>query len=103
MISPLGQRQIHQTSQLEAIRQALDAGELLQREAGRKRAADDRVAEAQGSVPVIPQAGALRTEERHGRDRGGEGQSSAAGEDEASEPAGPESANPADGHLDFLA
>jgi hypothetical protein len=104
MISPLGQRQIHVASNLEALRAAHEVAEGQQREVGRKQAADDRLAQAQSEVPGIAKAEALRTEERQGRRGGGAHPGSqpeeAEEEAEASETA---KANPADRHLDFLA
>jgi hypothetical protein len=105
VISPLGQRQVHQTSHMEGMKQAVDATELVSREAAKKRAADDSVAEAQASVPEIPKAGAMRTEERKGRGQGGgQGAPRQGGNTAEETDAAPsEPAIPADGHLDFLA
>jgi len=106
MISPLGQRQMFQTINAEAVRAALDVSGQFQREAGQKQIVDAHVAEAQVSVPEIPQAEGLKTEARHGHGqsdehgRGGSRHAADAGEDP--EPDGTE-ANPADVHMDFLA
>jgi len=93
-----------QTANVEAIRQAQEVSEELQREDMKKRAADDQMHEDQVSVQVIPKSDAIRTEER----KGGKGQEQAPGahgegaEDEAKDdednPAGS-----ADSRLDFLA
>ena len=104
MISPLGQRQIHVASNLEAHRAAHDVAENQQREVSRKQAAEDRLAQSLTEVPGIGKAEGLRTEERQGRQRRGAhpGQRPEEAEDEAGE-AEAASANPADSHLDFLA
>jgi len=101
MITPIGQRQVHQTSHLEGHRQAQEFNEQVQRELGRKRAADERMAEAQEAVPEIAKSGAMRTEERQGRrdqhpDQAGEG------ETREPEAAAGEQAESAEKHLDFL-
>lgn len=105
MIGPLAQRQIHLISNVEAMRQAVDVGEQQTREVSRKQAADARLAEASSEVPQIPEAQALRTEERQGRQHP-QGHPGAPGEgegepEEVSEAAS--EANLADRHLDFLA
>ena len=104
MISPLGQRQIHVASNMEALRVAHDVAGELQREVSRKQAADDRLAQAQNEVPGIAKSEGLRTEERQGRQRGGAhpGPKPDEAEGEADEP-DESSAKPADSHLDFLA
>ena len=104
MISPLGQRQIHVASNLEAHRAAHEVAENLQREVSRKQAADDRLAQAMTEVPGIARAEGLRTEERQGRQQGGAHpeKKPEEGEDEAEAPEGTP-AKPADNHLDFLA
>jgi len=102
MISPLGQRQIHVASNLEALRAAHEVADQNQREVSRKLAADERLAEAQNEVPGIGRSEGLRTEERKGRQGGGARQGAHPGEDEEDE-AQPDAAKPADSHLDFLA
>jgi len=104
MISPLGQRQIHVASNMEALRAAHEVAELQQREVSRKQAADDRLAQAQTEVPGIAKAEGLRTEERQGRQQGGAhpGPRPEEAEAEADEAEGAP-AKPADNHLDFLA
>jgi hypothetical protein len=106
MINPLAQRQIHQASNVEALRQAADVAEQLQRELGRKRAADERLAEAQSEVPLIPRAEAMRTEDRRSHEKnegfhpgGSQGEGPGDLEDEP----GDDSAKTADNHLDILA
>jgi len=66
MISPLGQRQVFQTANIEAVRQAQEVGELIQRENARKQAVDDRLHEDQASVRVIAESGKIQTNERQG-------------------------------------
>jgi hypothetical protein len=106
MISPLGQRQMFQTINVEAVKTAGETSGLLQREASLreaslKQAMADRMAEEQVSVPEIPKTDPLRTEERKGGQRGQGGQHGSA---EPMEPEDePEAAKPAEGHLDFLA
>jgi hypothetical protein len=102
MISPLGQRQIHLASNLEALRAAQDVAEQSQREAGRKLAADERLAEAQKEVPGIGRSEGLRTEERKGRQGGGAHPGSHPPEAEEDEEQA-DQATSADPHLDFLA
>ena len=107
MISPLGQRQIHVASNMEALRAAHEVAEQQQRDVTRKQAADDRLADSRTEVPEIAGAEGLRTDEREGG-RNGQPGGSLAGkpepepEDEDGNPV-PRSAKPADGHLDFLA
>jgi len=102
MITPLGQRQIFQTANIEAVRMSLEVSEQLQREAARKKAAEDHLAEDQDNVQEIGRSEALRTEERKGR-----GQQSAEEQGGEASPEEPESAEStpegAEGHLDFLA
>jgi hypothetical protein len=102
MVSPLGQRQMFQTINVEAVRAAAETSGMMQREATHKQAMVDRMAEDQASVPEIPRTDAMRTEERKGgqRDQGGRQGSSAGPEDQEE---APEGANPAETHLDFLA
>jgi hypothetical protein len=103
MVSPLGQRQMFQTINVEAVKSAHETSGLLQREASLKQAVVDRLAEDQASVPLISKTDAMRTEERKGgrRDQGGrQGQASEDAEDAGD---GQKDANPAEAHLDFLA
>jgi hypothetical protein len=105
MVSPLGQRQMFQTVNVESVKTASEVSGLLQREAHQKQAIADRMAEEQASVPEIPRTDAMRTEERRGRkqDQGREGSSRDAGGGEEPDPDESAPANPADPHLDFLA
>jgi hypothetical protein len=97
MVSPLGQRQMFQTMNVEAVKSANETSSLLQREVSLKQAIVDRMAEDQAAVLEIPRTDAMRTEERKGgrRDQGRR-------QDQEPEEA-PEDANPAETHLDFLA
>lgn len=104
MITPLAQRQMFQTINAEAVKAALEVSGQFQRELAQRQAALDRMTEDQASVPVVPTAEELRTEERHGgrRERGhrehGDDWNDEAGDDlEGAE------AKTADGHLDLLA
>ena len=103
MITPFAQRQIFQTANIESVRAAHEVSDHIQREQARKKTADDRAAEDQASVRVIPSSERIRTEERHGgRGQGGaeeqlpenQGKDSETGENQASS---------AESHLDFLA
>jgi len=103
MVSPLGQRQMFQTMNVEAVKSAHETSGLMQREASQKQAMVERLAEDQASVPEIPRTDAMRTEERKGgrRDQGGrqgrQPEDGEGGEDARKD------ANPAEAHLDFLA
>ena len=101
MISPLGQRQVFQTANVEAVRQAQDVGEQIQRENAKKRAVDDRLQEDQASVRVIAEAGTIQTNER----RGGKGAQEELLEQKTpkEKKEGENTAESADSHLDFLA
>ncbi|MBP1626581.1 MAG: hypothetical protein H6Q00_1056 [Holophagaceae bacterium] len=104
MITPLGQRQIFQTANVEAVRMSLEVSEQIQREAARRKAAEDHLAEEQDSVHGIGKAEGLRTEERKGRG----GQETPSEEDEEAGESSSESpeSSPAqalEGRLDFLA
>ena len=104
MITPLGQRQMFQTVNVEAVRTAAEVAGQAQREAAHKQVLADRMAQAQDSVPEIPQAEGLKTEDRghHRQDRQHEGHPGGDGSrEEATGTDG--SAIPADGHMDFLA
>jgi hypothetical protein len=103
MITPLAQRQMFQTINAEAVKAALEVSGQFQRELSHRQAMVERMIEDQASVPVVPTAEELRTEERKGgrRDQGRE----ARGEDQDGNDAGDlegGSAKPADGHLDLL-
>ncbi|WP_316676512.1 hypothetical protein [uncultured Tolumonas sp.] len=66
MISPLGQRQVFQTANVEAVRQAQEVSEQIQRENAKKRAADDQMLEDEASVRVIAESEKIETSEREG-------------------------------------
>ena len=103
MITPLAQRQMFQTINAESVKAALEVSGQFQRELAQRQALLDRMAEDRASVPTIPKAEDLRTEERKGgkqgegeRGQGGGEDREQAGEDQAK-------ANVADGHVDLLA
>jgi hypothetical protein len=103
MISPLGQRQIFQTANIEAVKQAQDVSEQIQRENARKRIADERLQEDEASVRVIDNSEKIQTDERKGRggqDTAEEELPSQTSKDDQDEENPAESA---DSHLDFLA
>lgn len=103
MITPLGQRQIFQAANLEAIRAAHEVGEQMQREAMKKKAADDRLAEDQETVGGVTKGQAMRAEERKEHrhdDPSGDG-TPRRQVDEGELPE--DSAAPAESRLDFLA
>jgi len=106
VVSPLGQRQMFQTMNVEAVRTASEVSGLLQREAHQQELLVDRMAEAQGSVPEIPRTEGLRAEEHQGHGQGREGgehphRHGAEGQEPDADAA--DTASPAEGHLDFLA
>lgn len=99
MISPLGQRQVFQTANIEAVRQAQEVSEQIQRENARKRATDERIVEDQASVRVIAESENIQTNEREGRGgQGAPGQETPEGKKK-----GESEADSADSHLNFLA
>jgi hypothetical protein len=104
MISPLGQRQIFQTANVEAVRQAHEVSGEIQREIMKAKTAEERLVEDQSTVRLIPEFERILAEER----KGGREQQEAdhqpsgnASESEAKEE--PDSAADADSRLDFLA
>jgi hypothetical protein len=101
MISPLGQRQVFQTAHVEAVRQAQEVSEQIQRENAKKRVVDDRLQEDQASVRVIAESGTIQTHEREG----GRGAQEQLLEQKAAkeEKDGEDPAESADSHLNFLA
>lgn len=102
MITPLGQRQIFQTANVEAVRASLEVSEQIQREQARKKTADDRMVEDQAGVQVISGSERIITEERrHGRGQGGAEQPSS--KEEEGEEKRKSAAKNADSHLDLLA
>ncbi len=79
----------------------MELGEQVQREAARRKAADDRLAAEANTVHQIPHAESIRTEERQeGQKRRGR-----EGEEDSQEPReeSGDSAGTAESHLDFLA
>jgi hypothetical protein len=95
MISPLGQRQVFQTANVEAVRQAQEVSEQIQRENAKKRAADDQMLEDEASVRVIAESEKIETGEREGR--GSQEQPGGQKKKQGDE------AESADSHMDFLA
>jgi hypothetical protein len=104
MISPLGHRQIFQTANMEAIRQAHQVGEEIQRDIMKAKAAEDRLVEDQSNVRGIPESEQIRTQERQ-EGRGGKGTQKRQSADELEEDVKSESnsAGDADPLLDFFA
>jgi hypothetical protein len=100
MISPLGQRQVFQTANVEAVRQAQEVSELIQRENTKKRVVDDRLLEDQASVRVIAESEHIQTGERQG---GGGAQQELEDAEPKEKPQEEHTAETADSHLDFLA
>jgi len=102
MVTPLGQRMVFQTANLEAVRAATEIASQLQREDTFRKVISDRMAEDNEAVRRIDQSNSPRAEERQERQqRQSEGQH---GEDESGE--GDESEKGAifaDGGVDFLA
>lgn len=112
MISPLGQRQMFQTANLEAVRFVHEMISQAQREASQKQAVEDKLAEAQNSVREVPGADQIRTEDRRGRGgqtgqpASGAWEEDASGDSESSveeEGIGGNTAGSAEIHLDLLA
>lgn len=104
MITPLGQRQMFQTVNAEAVRTAAEVAGQGQREAALKQGLADRMAEAQDSVPEIPKAEAMKTEERRQSRKGREHSGRQSGHGPGEEATGTEGpAISAEGHMDFLA
>jgi len=101
VITPLAQRQIFQTANIESVRAAHEVSEQIQREQVRKKVAEDHAAEEQASVQVISGSDKIRAEERRGN-RGGAEHHPGGGE-EGEEKTPQDKADTADPHLDFLA
>ena len=101
MITPLGQRQIFQTANIESVRAAHEVSELIQREQARQKAAEEHAAEEEAEVHGIAASDRIRTEERRGGRNQGGSEEGASGEEEGQEYK--DSAGPADSHLDFMA
>lgn len=95
MITPLTQRQLLTTAAMEAVRQALEGSQQVQREMARRHAVEVRQAEEADEIHDVAEVEALRLEERKEQRRGHS--------DERPEEAEEEAAEPADKHLDFLA
>ncbi len=95
MITPLTQRQVLQTAAMEAVRQALDGSQQVQREQARRHAVEVRQAEEADEVHDVAEVEALRLEERREQRRGHS--------EERPEDDPEEAAEPAEKHLDFLA
>jgi hypothetical protein len=104
MITPLGQRQMFQTINAEAVKAALEVSGQFQRELAQRQDALDRFAEDRASVPGVPTAEGLRTEERQGgrREPQPEGHGEAQDREGLDDLEGVE-AKTAEGHLDLLA
>ena len=102
MITPLAQRQMFQTANIEAVRAAHEVSDQIQREQSRKKTAEDRAAEDQASVRGIPASEQIRTEERE-RNRQHEQETGDSSEGDARPERDGEKAESADSHLDFLA
>jgi len=102
MVTPLGQRMVFQTANLEAVRAATEIASQLQREDTFRKVISDRMAEDSEAVRKIDQSTSLRAEEREERkQRQSNGQQ---GEDESGEgDDSQERANFAEGGVDFLA
>lgn len=96
----MGQRQIFQTANLEAVRQAQDVGEQFQREAARRKVTEENLAEGAHTVHGISASDQIRTEERQQQRRQQQHPSHAEGTEPES---GVDSAEDADPHLDFFA
>lgn len=104
MISPLGQRQIFQTANVEAVRQAHEVGGEIQREIMKAKTAEERLVEDQSTVRVIPEFERILTDERKGgRDRQEAAKHPAGGTAESEVEEEANSAVDADSRLDFLA
>ena len=103
MISPLGQRQIFQTANVEAVRQAQEVSEQIQRENAKKRVLDEHLVEDQASVRVIANSERIRTDEREERHGQGAAEEEPPGKEAKAKPEEESPAESADSHLDFLA
>jgi len=100
MVTPLGQRMVFQTANLEAVRAANEIASQMQREDTFRKVISDRMAEDNEAVRRIDQSTSLRAEERQERKR----QQSEGKQDEGDEGDEPEQgAILADGSVDFLA
>lgn len=104
MVSPLGQRMVFQTANLEAVRAANEIAAQLQREDIFRKTLSDRMAEDSEAVQRIDQSMQLRAEERKERQQQSGSQQGEGESGEGSEGDEPEQgATFADGGVDFLA
>lgn len=104
MISPLGQRQIFQTANMEALRQAHAVSEEIQRDIMKMKAAEDQMVEDQSNVRLIPEFERILTEERkESQERKGPRKRKAGDEVGEGTKDDPGSAGDADARLDFFA
>jgi len=106
MISPLGQRQIFQTANVEAVRQAHEVSGEIQRDIMKMKAAEEHLVEDQSAVRMIPEFERILAEERKEGRKGKEPESQreqAAAEVEAEVDEESDSAGDADARLDFFA
>lgn len=103
MISPLGHRQVFQTANVEAVRQAQDVSEQIQREIAKKKALDDRLSEDQASVRVVAESERIMTDEQKsgGGNQGQPPERRSVQQGKTDEPE--DTAESADTHLNFLA
>jgi len=102
VVTPLGQRQVFQAANAEAVRAAHQVSEQLQREDVRRKAADDKLLEDQASVREVTGSENIRTEERRGGKGGGEGRGTQEEAEESAQEAKPEE-DGSEKKLDFLA
>jgi hypothetical protein len=103
MISPMGQRQIHQTAAVETVRQAMDGALQVQREQARRQAFDAKLAEAMTDVADVAEMDQLKLADQ-GEHRGSAKQDQGTGASE--DLPGDTDDSPAGGagpHLDLLA
>jgi hypothetical protein len=104
MISPLGQRQIFQTANMEAMRQAHEVSGEIQRDIMKMKAAENQLVEDQSNVRVIPEFEQILTEERkEGRDGKGPHRHKVGDEPGEETKDDSDSAGDADPGLDFFA
>ena len=104
MITPLGVRQVLTTAALEAVRQGHEGAVQGQQLLAKRQAVLDRMTEAQEEVPQVEGSEELRLDPDHHQSNqsGAESQGPMQGEEPRRE-APSEGAEPAEGHLDFLA
>ena len=104
MISPLGQRQIFQTANMESLRQAHHVSEEIQRDITKMKAAEEHLVEDQSNVREIPEFERIRAEERkEGKGRKGFRRGKTEGVSEEGTKSDEDSAGDADPLLDFFA